>query len=118
MNGLLNETHKSLATSPFSELKDFEESNALVMGMGRQLHVELGKFGSTPPPTQQDIHNEILMLLIAKLERLRVVLWEAYLERSNGGWPLTHDILIKSILYMDAATEEFPASGKHIDTSS
>ncbi|KAI0857699.1 putative cytochrome P450 oxidoreductase [Xylaria cubensis] len=127
VDAIINETRLRLVKLSGDELEATEETSGVVMGVRRQLLAQRGDLGSIPVPSQEDIHDELMMLLMSghetkagalswaikyltacpeKQDRLREALWKAFPERSNGDQPPVEDILTKSIPYLDACMEE------------
>ncbi|KAM0809943.1 putative Cytochrome P450 [Seiridium cardinale] len=128
INALINDTRRSLSSLPNENLVSHEESSGVVMGVRRQLLSERG-LSNLPGPTQGEISDELLMLLIGghetvakaltwvvkfltahpeKQSKLRAALVQAYhSEGSHYACPNSaEEILGKSIPYLDACIEE------------
>ncbi|KAI3320947.1 putative cytochrome P450 oxidoreductase [Xylariaceae sp. AK1471] len=127
VDGIINDARARLVKLSKDELIAAKETSGVVMGVRRQLLAQRGDLGSIPEPSQQEIHDELIMLLMSghetkagalswaikyltdrpeKQDRLRKALREAFPERSNGHQPPVEEILTKSIPYMDACMEE------------
>lgn len=65
VNGIISGTRSQLEHLSAKQLADCDETSAVVMGVHRQLLAERGELGNLAAPTQQEIHDELLMLLIA-----------------------------------------------------
>lgn len=63
INTLIHDTHRRLSLLPNEKLVSHEESSGVVMGVRRQLLSERG-LSNLPGPTQGEISDELLMLLI------------------------------------------------------
>ncbi|KAF2271298.1 putative cytochrome P450 oxidoreductase [Westerdykella ornata] len=126
----INGEHARLSKLSRSALLDTEETSGVVLGVRRYLLAQEGDLGASkniPSTTQQEIHNELMMLLMAghetnasalswaikylaahpsKQARLHDSLLEGFSERVHGAQPTVDAILSRSIPYLDACMEE------------
>lgn len=65
VDGIISGTRSQLEHLSANQLAECDETSAVVMGVHRQLLAERGELGNLAAPTQQEIHDELLMLLIA-----------------------------------------------------
>ena len=65
IDGIINDTRSQLEHLSAKQLAECDETSAVVMGVHRQLLAERGELGTLAAPTQQEVHDELLMLLIA-----------------------------------------------------
>ncbi|KAL9122647.1 MAG: hypothetical protein Q9187_000799 [Circinaria calcarea] len=131
IDGHIESTRAKLARLSEEQLKELEETSAVVTGVRRHLLARLRqgqpldvKF---PKTVQKEIHDELFMILVAghetkavllswsvkflianpeKQEKLRKALLDAFPERSKGEQPLAKAILYTSIPYLEAYMEE------------
>ncbi|KAH8756468.1 putative cytochrome P450 oxidoreductase [Hyaloscypha finlandica] len=131
IDGHIESTRAKLAGLSEEQLKELEETSAVVTGVRRHLLARLRqgqpldvKF---PKTVQKEIHDELFMILVAghetkavllswsvkflianpeKQEKLRKALLDAFPERSKGEQPSAKAILYTSIPYLEAYMEE------------
>ncbi|RYP88516.1 hypothetical protein DL769_000283 [Monosporascus sp. CRB-8-3] len=131
IDGHIENTRAKLAGLSEEQLKELEETSAVITGVRRHLLARLRqgqaldvKFSKT---IQKEIHDELFMILVAghetkavllswsvkflianpeKQEKLRKALLAAFPERSKGEQPLAKAILYTSIPYLEAYMEE------------
>ena len=65
VDGIINDVRARLVKLSKTELSEAEDTSGVVMGVRRQLLAQQGELGSIPPPSQQEIHDELMMLLMS-----------------------------------------------------
>ncbi|KAM3537526.1 hypothetical protein ARSEF1564_009558 [Beauveria bassiana] len=69
INHLIENTHLRLRNLPENELKELQESSALVLGVRRRILADIGQGKPADirlsPPAREEIHDELFMLLVA-----------------------------------------------------
>lgn len=65
VDGIIDDVRSRLMKLSKTELLQSEETSGVAMGVRRQLLAQQGELGIIPPPSQQEIHDELVMLLMA-----------------------------------------------------
>lgn len=65
VDAIINDARASLQRLSNDELEKVEETSGVVLGVRRQLLAQRGLLGNILPPSQEEIHDELFMLLMS-----------------------------------------------------